>query len=749
MKISNVLTICFVLCCLFTSNVFGNGVGCTVQLDDSIFPNNGVYQLGDTIEYEITLAIPPSNGDEYCELENFEAFFLNPTVFSGVDACADPAISILSSDPLAPGDSYMFDSSIIPELSYEIKLEDCVEVPGLEGKFIVAKLCSSWIPDSDTKTVYNRVLAEPCIQVTKEACPYSKVGDTVIYTITIENCGDVDLQILSLEDSLLPLDPFICSPVLPVGATCQIDVPYIVQPGDLDPLINEVTVEAVSTFDGTPVSATAQAEVDLLQPELVVDIQCVTNDIPVPGGPETTGPVPNGFATFEVCVRNTGDVALDIRQSDCFQFGPLPLPPRLEPEQEECMEVVVPVDGGFCGGGGEAWLECCVTATIPPEYCELPNVIVACGDAVCEVPPVNPCFDVTKTCVNDPVCGGDPALYNITITNCGDVPLFFMIQDDAAGPVDSSADVSNGGGLPPGASETVQVAIPTYCPSDIVTNTVTVEGYCLDGTPVGLRTATAACEVACPDLEVQKICLDEPVACNDELADFEVVITNTGNVPLDLTIEDPDAIAPVPGGPILPGESISRIVQVPSECGSGSVGNLVTVIGVYDDCAEVVRTAAADCPVEPCCDPEGCTPGFWKNHPDCWCDYYTPEMLLSDVFVVLNNEPYVSIDDDDRKSDFNNDTLADALRYRGGRGLAGTVRNMLRHATAALLNACSSDVGYPISVEQVIGLVNLGLDSQDIAVIQDVHTLFAAWNEETPCPIDAHCRVIDDEVNGY
>jgi hypothetical protein len=40
------------------------------------------------------------------------------------------------------------------------------------------------------------------------------------------------------------------------------------------------------------------------------------------------------------------------------------------------------------------------------------------------------------------------------------------------------------------------------------------------------------------------------------------------------------------------------------------------------------------------------------------------------------------------------------------------------------------------------------LDAPDIAVIQDVHTILAMWNEDSPCPIDAHCRRIDDEVNG-
>ena len=142
---------------------------------------------------------------------------------------------------------------------------------------------------------------------------------------------------------------------------------------------------------------------------------------------------------------------------------------------------------------------------------------------------------------------------------------------------------------------------------------------------------------------------------------------------------------------------------------------------------------------------EGCTPGFWKNHPACWCDSYTEATLISDVFSGLQAAPYDTIDDADRKSDFDNDNLQDALRYRGGGGLAGSVRNMLRHATTALLNGCSSDVAYPISGLGVIDLVEYALDSQDIGMIQDVHIILAMWNEDAPCPIDSQCRR-DDEV---
>jgi hypothetical protein len=78
---------------------------------------------------------------------------------------------------------------------------------------------------------------------------------------------------------------------------------------------------------------------------------------------------------------------------------------------------------------------------------------------------------------------------------------------------------------------------------------------------------------------------------------------------------------------------------------------------------------------------------------------------------------------------------------------------MLRHATAALLNSCSSDVSYPVSVNDIILLGNLALASEDVGTIQDLHTVLASLNEDSPCPISSDnanipCARHDDVING-
>jgi hypothetical protein len=237
-----------------------------------------------------------------------------------------------------------------------------------------------------------------------------------------------------------------------------------------------------------------------------------------------------------------------------------------------------------------------------------------------------------------------------------------------------------------------------------------------------------------PDFTVEKVCLTDPVPA-DANALFEIIITNTGDV--DLYFEINDAAAGILGeivGPIAPQGEYRDEVEVPVECIDGTVSNTVIVTGYCEDetlVDEIEVTAECTCGGE-----EGCTPGFWKNHPACWCEAYTPDMLVSEVWTALQDPAYDS---------FDGDTLMDALKYGGGRGLEGSVRNMLRHATAALLNACNDNVDYPVGVDLIIELGDAALATEDIDVIQELHSVVAGFNEDYPCPINAHCEPEEDD----
>ncbi len=104
--------------------------------------------------------------------------------------------------------------------------------------------------------------------------------------------------------------------------------------------------------------------------------------------------------------------------------------------------------------------------------------------------------------------------------------------------------------------------------------------------------------------------------------------------------------------------------------------------------------------------PEGCTPGYWKNHHDAWPPTgYSTGDDFDTTFGVDLFDPDI--------------TLGEAIRAKGGKE-----NRLARHGTAALLSAAHPDVGYPLSVAEVIAFVQAG----------DADVLEA--NNELGCPLD-------------
>ena len=90
-------------------------------------------------------------------------------------------------------------------------------------------------------------------------------------------------------------------------------------------------------------------------------------------------------------------------------------------------------------------------------------------------------------------------------------------------------------------------------------------------------------------------------------------------------------------------------------------------------------------------DNAGCTPGFWKNHPEAW-QGYTTDQTIGSVFASAD-EPYASM------------TLLDGLSLQGGDGLAGATEILLRASIAFVLNE------YPDYPTAKINAINTALDS--------------------------------------
>ena len=92
-------------------------------------------------------------------------------------------------------------------------------------------------------------------------------------------------------------------------------------------------------------------------------------------------------------------------------------------------------------------------------------------------------------------------------------------------------------------------------------------------------------------------------------------------------------------------------------------------------------------PPPPCDGDEGCTPGYWKqeHHFDSWPAAYSPGDDFDTIFGTSTDM-----------------TLLEALKAKGHGS------ELYRHGVAALLNAASGDVDYPLTVEEVIAYVQAG-----------------------------------------
>jgi hypothetical protein len=173
---------------------------------------------------------------------------------------------------------------------------------------------------------------------------------------------------------------------------------------------------------------------------------------------------------------------------------------------------------------------------------------------------------------------------------------------------------------------------------------------------------------------------------------------------------------------------VGRIIV---ELGLTSTGTCVCGDCMKDIMIDRMITWAA----EPCVN-EGCSLGFWKNQPDYW-ECYMPDTPVDCPFIIPGELKHCGIVD--LNGDDEPDTLMDALKYKGGNGLAGAGRNLLRQAVPALLNACNPDISYPLSVVDVQDMVSISIATLDRAEMLDLADMFDILNN-LGCPYDTDSK---------
>ncbi|WP_119718737.1 hypothetical protein [Cognatilysobacter tabacisoli] len=118
---------------------------------------------------------------------------------------------------------------------------------------------------------------------------------------------------------------------------------------------------------------------------------------------------------------------------------------------------------------------------------------------------------------------------------------------------------------------------------------------------------------------------------------------------------------------------------------------------------------------------DGCTLGYWKvrKHHDSWPAAYNIGSPLQATFGANAFD----------------ETFLEALNYKGGPGIEGGKRILLKQAVAALLNSASDGVAYPLTTAQVVTQVTFALNSADRGLMISLASTLDAYNNQG-CPLN-------------
>lgn len=272
----------------------------------------------------------------------------------------------------------------------------------------------------------------PGLNVLKSCPATATVGETITYTITVENTGSDVLTNLVVSDPLLggvlagfPTD-------LLAGASASADFEYVVGPTP-DPLPNTVTATATAEQSQFTLTDTADCEVDVLYP--LLDIDKIAN----PAGPVSAGE-PIGF---DITVTNEGPgKAFDVELTD-----DLPGNPGLS-------WTVGTVTGGWtcgivagiltCDGGIDPFdlgVDESASVHISSSTTRVSCAVIS-NTAIADASNTTPVQDIATVTVQCPslrivkeadasrVSAGDEIGYTITVTNDGPGTAFGVVMTD-------------------------------------------------------------------------------------------------------------------------------------------------------------------------------------------------------------------------------------------------------------------------------------------------------------------------------
>ncbi|GMK39735.1 hypothetical protein PCCS19_27900 [Paenibacillus sp. CCS19] len=462
----------------------------------------------------------------------------------------DPLLRVIISLPeLHPFETRIF------ELPFSIP---STEPPGTIVNEVFVR--AAQIPDPIRAEATILVAQQPILNAIKTANPSAAIpGETVIFSITLLNAGNIDLVNVRIIDPLLGLDQVI--EVLQVGTSYAIDWPFVIPQGQQIGLTiaNAVTI----TADNLPVPVTAGTVVEVLPaPRLEL---FKTGDRNVVAPAETI--------VFTIVAINTGNETLtNVIVSDDV-VGLNATVPSLPPGERVTFQpsFVIPLE------------------TPPGEYT---NTSSAVSD---ETEVVFSSFSATVLAVprlgirKVPSVGaakiGESYFYSIVVANFGNIPLTQVRLSDPLLGFDRIVTRMEVG-------EILQIDLPFTIPAETEVGARIVNVLSADAAELGLQQVESTVEVTSAGLAIVKS-PDRMFAAPGETVNYTLEVMNLLAAPqTNIVLTDPflgfnETVAILPTGGV-----ITRSVPfvVPANASNGSV--ILNEFAVSSDQTPVQRTSA-------------------------------------------------------------------------------------------------------------------------------------------------------------
>ncbi|MBN1289214.1 MAG: DUF11 domain-containing protein [Actinobacteria bacterium] len=438
--------------------------------------------VGETITYNFTVT---NSGDTPLSNVTVTDAMLGGVIYGPVSLTAGQASSFSKTYTVKPGDPDAL-TNTASAIGY------CTELPVTDE--------ASWTVD-----IFR---PDPGISLEKTGPGSVKAGETITYTFTVTNTGNVPLADVTVKDKKLNLTRYLGT--LPAGdaGVSTFTATYKTGPCENGPVYNEASVKG--KYGCETVEDNSKWTVEIIKPRPGIQI--------IKSGPETA--CVGDCVTYTFTVNNTGDVPLSNVVVTDARIGLI-----------KCL-------GSIPAGGSETFTRS--YKVLPWDPCLIVNtaLVTACSpcgmvtDTDCHKMVVGkPSIDIEK-CGPIAACAGDTITYKFIVKNTGNVPLADVTVTDP------KLDLTrNLGTLAP---------CQTLCFT--ADYQVKPEDACLL-TNIAMVTGESRCGTV-KDRDVHKLLVKNPVieiekngpetACRGDKITYRIKIKNTGNMPLmGIVVEDP------------------------------------------------------------------------------------------------------------------------------------------------------------------------------------------------------------------